>query len=168
MLTSMKDIKLISGKLCQLLVRLATLIIQLSRQLVFPNRKRKGNLLNTLFLFYIGAITSIQHFEHNQFKIADLFRNRLVRSGLMLCGFLLFFLASYEQPFSVQTGLNQSATAEYSGQTQAIKLFGTDAKEVLTEIRFAHTYLPRLSHVAHLGYLPDGYQRYLQVRRLLI
>lgn len=164
----MKDIKLISGKLWQILIRLTVLIIQLNRQIVFPNLKRKGNLLNILFLFYIGIIACVQHFEHNRFKMADLFRNRLVRRGLMLCSFLFFFLASYEQPFIVQPSLNESATAEYSVQTQAIQLFCTDAKQLLTEIRFTHTYPPGLSHNADLGYLPCGYQRYLKVRRLLI
>lgn len=88
----MKNIKRISGRLWQLVIGLTALIIQLNRQMVFPNRKRKGNLLNILFLFYIGVIACIQHFEHNRFKMADLFRSRLVRRGLMLGSFFLFFL----------------------------------------------------------------------------
>ena len=93
------------------------LLFQLSKQIVLPNRKRKGNLLNVLFLLYIGIIETIQHFEHRQFKMADWFQNRLKRKGLMLCTFLLFFLTSYEQPAVTRFSPGETAKMECSCQS---------------------------------------------------
>lgn len=164
----MKNIKRISRRLWQLVIGLTALIIQLSRQMVFPNRKRKGNLLNILFLFYIGVIACIQHFEHNRFKMADLFRSRLVRRGLMLGSFFLFFLTSYEQPVIVQTSLNESATVEYTYQSLATKLSCSDTKDFPAEFHLAQSCLSNFSLYTRIGHLPNGSDRYLQVRHLFI
>lgn len=72
-------------------------MLQLSKQITLPNRKRKGNLLNLSFLFFIGMVENLQGFEHRNFKMADLLQHRFVRKGLMLFTFLLFFLTSFEQ-----------------------------------------------------------------------
>lgn len=112
----MKDIKSISGELWRIIVRLFFLLCQLGRQVILPNRRRKGNLLNTLFLFYIGVIESIQHFEHRQFKLSELFQNKLVRRGLMLLSFLLFLLTSFEQPLAVHSPLNEPGKSQCSLQ----------------------------------------------------
>ena len=112
----MKDIKSISKELWRIIVRLFFLLWQLGRQVVLPNRRRKGNLLNTLFLFYIGVIESIQHFEHRQFKLSDVFQNKLVRRGLMLFSFLLFLLTSFEQPVAVQSPVDKLSAVQCSSQ----------------------------------------------------
>ena len=112
----MKDIKSISKELWRIILRLFFLLCQLSRQVILPNRRRKGNLLNTLFLFYIGFIESIQHFEHRQFKLSELFQNKLVRRGLMVFSFLLFLLTSFEQPLAVHSPVNEPGKVQCSSQ----------------------------------------------------
>jgi hypothetical protein len=100
-----------------------------------PNRKRKGNLLNTLFLFYIGFIENIQHFEHRRFKVADLFQHKLVRKGMMLFSFLLFLLTSFEQPIASQSSFNRSIKVECSYQnTSNTSSCVFDRKNVSVEI----------------------------------
>lgn len=94
----MQELLTISKKLWRLLLQVVMLTIGLGKQTILPNRKRKGNLLNVLFLFYIGMIENIRQFEHRNFKMADLLQNSLVRKGLILLTFLLFFLTCYEQP----------------------------------------------------------------------
>src|SRR5690349_21278964 len=114
----MKDIKSISKELWRILVRLYSLLCQLGRQIVLPNRKRKGNLLNTAFLLYIGVIENIQHFEHRQFKLSDVFQNRIVRKGLLLFSFLLFLLTSYEQPVFTPSPASELSKVQCSYQQE--------------------------------------------------
>ena len=114
----MKDIKSISKEFWSIIVRLYFLLFQLGRQIVLPNRKRKGNLLTTVFLLYIGVIENIQHFEHRQFKLADVFQNRLVRKGFLLFSFLLFFLTSYEQPAFTPSPISESSKVQCSYQKE--------------------------------------------------
>lgn len=164
----MHEIFSISKKLWQLLLQVITLTMGLSRQAVLPNRKRKGNLLNTLFLFFIGLIENIRQFEHRNFKMADLLQNKLVRKGLMLVTFLLFFLTSFEQPAFFSASRHEPAKVECSCQSSShqsshrhsirysfvpVRLF--PASQFL---RFSISSAPPFSCS----------RRYLQTRRLLI
>lgn len=113
----MQEIFSISKKLWCLLLQLAALTIRLGKHTILPNRKRKGNLLNILFLFYIGIIDSVRGFEHRNFKMDVLLQNRLVRKGLMLVTFLLFFLTSFEQPALSRPMHREPAQVECSCQS---------------------------------------------------
>ena len=117
----MNDVTSISKKLWKLLFQLFVLLLQLGSQVVLPNRKRTGNFLNTLFHFYIGVIENLQHFEHRQLKMTDLFQHKFVRRGMMLLGFLLFFLASYEQQTAVPASFSEPSRVESVCQNTVAK-----------------------------------------------
>lgn len=165
----MNDITSISKKLWKLIARLFLLLLQLSKQVVLPNRKRKGNILNTLFLFYIGAIESIQHFEHRQFKMANLFQNKLIRKGMMLFSFLLFLLTSYEQPIAHRSSFNESTKAECSYQNTTNKSYCVcRIKDLPVEINFSVEDNLHYWYGKYSAPVSISSKRYLQNRRLLI
>lgn len=165
----MKDIASISKKLWKLVVRLLLLVLRLSKQVVLPNRKRKGNLLSTLFLFYIGAIEDIQHFEHRRFKVSDFFQNRFVRKGLMLFSFLLFFLTSYEQPIVRQCSFNETAKTECVFENTANRsCHDCVIKAVPIDTIFFATRNLNYCHSKKSEPLSDSSKRYLRNCRLLI
>ncbi len=66
------------------------------KQLSLPNRTRKGNLLSSLFIFFIAIIERLNFFEHGIFSMAALFRNKYVKQTIFLVGFILFLLSLFE------------------------------------------------------------------------
>lgn len=165
----MKDVTSISKKLWQLIIRLLALVLQLCKQVILPNRKRKGNLLNVLFLFYIGIIETIQQLEHRNLRMTDLFQNRWVRKGLMLFTCLLFFLTSYEQPVTSQPSLREPATIECSCQRTERQLSHIYCiQHSIVSVRFSLAGDFLTCYTDYFNPLITGSKRYLQNRRLLI
>lgn len=166
---SMREIFSISKKLWRLLLRLVVLTIGLGKQTILPNRKRKGNLLNVLFLFYIGLIESVRDFEHHSFKMANLLQNRLARKGLMLVTFLLFFLTSFEQPALSRASHSGSATVECSYQSSSYQpSYRRSIRHSFVPIQL----FPAKDFPCHLSKFSKPpftlSKRYLQIRCLLI
>lgn len=165
----MKEVFCISKKLGQILLSLVVLTVRLGKQTIFPNRKRKGNLLSVLFLFYIGLIEHVRQFEHRNFKMADLLQNKPIRSALMLLGFLLFFLTSFEQPAFFQSSYPQPSKIECACERTSQKCSSSHR----IQQRFVSLQLfPASDPALHSHGLPAPSfacnKRYLQTRRLLI
>lgn len=110
----LRNINTIFEKICHLALQIILLIFQLGKEMRLPKHSAKGNLLNTLFLFFIGIIERLQDFEHGNFKMATLFHNRIIRKGLMLFTCLLFFLTSFEQPVNISKPLSELSKIECS------------------------------------------------------
>jgi len=165
----MNNIRLISKQLSRFFMRLVVLLRQLQRQIILPNFEKKGNLLNTLFLFYIGIIDNIRHIEYRKFKMADLIRNRWMRKGLMLLTFLLYFLTSFEQPANLQVSSGDPIGIKciYRDPARKSSLHCTD-KRVIVQHRISATGNLATYDGNYAGVKSIPFKLYLQYRRLLI
>ncbi|MGZ3925028.1 MAG: hypothetical protein ACXVBJ_14745 [Flavisolibacter sp.] len=165
----MKDIKSISAELWKLIVRTFYLLLRLSRQIILPTRRRRGNVLNTLFLFYIGLIENIQHFEHRRFKLAEVIQNKVVRTGLMVFAFLLFLLTSFEQPIASVSPVDKLSNIQCSYQKASKELTHHCPIKVVT-IKVKLLSIPT-AHDEYCGCLAPALippRLYLENRSLLI
>ncbi|QEC55701.1 hypothetical protein [Flavisolibacter ginsenosidimutans] len=152
-----------------MLFQVMILTIGLAKQAILPNRKRKGNLLNVLFLLYIGVIESVRDFEHRNFKMADLLQNRLVRKGLMLVTFLLYFLTSFEQPAFSRALHHEPVQVECSYQSSSRRLsYRRCIKDHFVPVRLnaVKDFSFPINRSLKLAFASS--KRYLQIRRLLI
>lgn len=92
----MKEIKEIFIKIVRLFLDILLFTYNIIRQVVLPNKKRKGNILSSLFVFFVGVVKKISHFEHRSFQMAIVFNQKYVRKGLFLIGAVLLLLSSFE------------------------------------------------------------------------
>jgi len=110
----MTDIKKIANKILFLILDLALFTFQTVKQVVLPNRKRKGNILSSLFDFFIGIIERLHQYESGYFKLANVFKLKYLKQGIIITAAFLFFLSSFE--WKPNQELNYKATAESSLQ----------------------------------------------------
>lgn len=66
------------------------------KQVILPNKHRKGNLVSSVFLFFIGLIAEISLFEKSVFQNSKLLRHRYIRQSLVFAASLLFLVSSFE------------------------------------------------------------------------
>lgn len=92
----MSEIKKIISKVFFLLLDILLFAFRIVKQIVLPNKKRKGNILSSLFIFFIGTIGRLIPFEHGLFKMASVFKLRYLRQVVIIIGILLFVLSSFE------------------------------------------------------------------------
>lgn len=92
----MTELKKISYKIFVLLFNIILLTIGVIKDIVLPNRKRKGNILNSLFVFFIGIVEILDHFEYGIFQMTKIFKHRYVRQGVIIISVFLFLLSSFE------------------------------------------------------------------------
>ena len=92
----MSEIKKIISKILILLFGILLFAFSIIRQIVLPNKRRKGNILSSLFIFFTGTIERLISFEHGFFKMAAIFKLKYCRQGVIIIGALLFLLSSFE------------------------------------------------------------------------
>lgn len=83
-------------KVLALLLDVGLYAIKIGKQIILPNRKRKGNLLSSLFVFFIGIIERLHFFEHGLFSMTAVFRKKYVKRTIFIIGFILFLLSLFE------------------------------------------------------------------------
>lgn len=77
----MSEIKIIIVKILVLVLDILLFALQTVKQIILPNRRRKGNILSSLFDFFIGTLERIFHFEHGFFRMAVLFKHKYSGKG---------------------------------------------------------------------------------------
>lgn len=92
----MTELKNILSKVFALAVDIFLLSFYTIKQLVLPNRKRKGNLLSSLFIFFVGIVERLNYFEHSVFRMAAIFNKKYVRQTIFIIGGILFLLSLFE------------------------------------------------------------------------
>jgi hypothetical protein len=92
----MNELKKILIKLFVLIADILLLAFDTIKHIVLPNRKRKGNLLSSLFIFFIAIVERLTCFEHGVFSIAKIFRKNYVRQTVFIIGVVLFLLSLFE------------------------------------------------------------------------
>ena len=89
-------VKKIASKVFILLIEIILLIITTAGKVILPNKKRKGNILSSLFIFFIGVIEILNRFEIGLFQVAKLFRQKHVKQAIVIASAFLFLLTTFE------------------------------------------------------------------------
>jgi hypothetical protein len=120
----MNDVKKIANKILLLIIDLVGFTFQTVKQVVLPNRKRKGNILSSLFDFFIGIMERLQQFESGDLKLAHVFKLKYLKQGILITVAFLFFLSSCE--WKSNEAFSYKTTAESSLQ------FSTSSENIIT------------------------------------
>lgn len=92
----MSEIKQISIKIWVTLIDILLFAYKIISQIILPNKRTKGNVLTSLFTFFIGLIERLNQFEHGFFNIATLLKQKYVKRTVLIVGSVLFLLSSFE------------------------------------------------------------------------
>ncbi len=112
-----RTIQVIVNKCLLLAGQLTQLCKKLLAQLKFPTLHHKGNLLSTVFILFIDLTVLLIQFPWD-LSINFLKRwkqynryNTLCRKGILITGFFLFFISSYEWVYSAPRDRTESCTS---------------------------------------------------------
>ena len=92
----MSELKKICIKILFLILDIIVLGYDVAKQIILPTFKRKGNVLLSLFVFFIGFMQRLTFFEYRRFSITALFRKKYVKQAIFVIGFVLFLLSLFE------------------------------------------------------------------------
>src|SRR5258708_39268614 len=79
----MTELKKIVRKIFMLFLDITLFTIKIIKGIILPNRKTKGNILSSLFVFFIGAVEILNQFEHGIFQMTKVFKLKHVRKGVI-------------------------------------------------------------------------------------
>ncbi len=92
----MCEIKKILGKVFLLTIDIFLFGYDTIRQIILPGKRKKGNLLSTLFIFFVGVIERLGSFEYGVFRSGNLLKQKYIKRSLFIIAGLLFLLSSFE------------------------------------------------------------------------
>ena len=92
----MKHVQKIAQKVLVLLVDILIFTWQVVRRVILPTRSRKGNVLSSLLIFFVGLLEKVVSFEKSLLQRPVVFTHRYVKQGLIIAVGLLFLLSSFE------------------------------------------------------------------------
>ncbi|HZI69416.1 MAG: hypothetical protein ACTHK8_02190 [Ginsengibacter sp.] len=102
----MQPVKKIACKVSILLLEIILLVITTAGDLILPGKKRKGNILSSLFDFFVGSIEILNRFEIGLFQVAKIFRQKHVKQAIVIASAFLFLLTTFEWAPVVDQGLS--------------------------------------------------------------
>jgi hypothetical protein len=103
----MDEIKKILSKVTLLAIDIFLFAFNTIRQVILPGKRKKGNLLSSLFMFFVGLIERLDSFEYGVFRMANLLKQKYIRRSLLIIAGLLFLLSSFE--WTGEKNVNNSA-----------------------------------------------------------
>ena len=92
----MNEIKKIIGEVYILIIDVFLFAFKTAKEIILPGKRRKGNLLSSLLIFFIGVVERLDGFEHGVFQMATLLRKKYIKQSLLVIASLLFLLSSLE------------------------------------------------------------------------
>lgn len=92
----MSELKKIIDEVFILIIDVFLFAYKTAKEIILPGKRRKGNLLSTLLIFFIGVVERLDGFEHGVFRMANLLRKKYIKQSLLVFTFLLFLLSSLE------------------------------------------------------------------------
>ncbi|MDE3183137.1 MAG: hypothetical protein KGM16_06930 [Bacteroidota bacterium] len=109
----MYEIKKILSKVSLLAIDIFLFGYNTIRQIILPGKHKKGNLLSTLFIFFVGIIERLGSFEYGIFRMGSLLKKKYIKQSLLIIAGLLFLLSSFEWKTEKNVGYS---TVNYSVQ----------------------------------------------------
>lgn len=108
----MADIKKIASKILIFILDISLFSYSVAKQIVLPAKRKKGNLLSSLFIFFVGILERLDSFEYGVFRMANILRQKYIKQTLLIIAAILFLLSSFE--WTGVTNANANANF-YSG-----------------------------------------------------
>ena len=168
----MSDLKKIVTKVFILLLDIVLLTIRIITHIVLPNRKRKGNLLNSLFVFFVGTVEILNHFEYGIFQMAKVFKHKYVRQGVIIISAFLFLLSSFEWTRAQEINISNSNANTVELQPKVFKSISfnkaTKAAGCLNTFYIALRPSANICHLPNNSIYSTSVKRYLLIRSILI
>ena len=87
----------------------------LFKKIILPGRNRKGNVLGSVFLWFIDMVEKVIAFEKEIFHSSRIIKNRFVKQGLMIATVFLFLVSSIE--WTTQSECSQKTEHEENTPT---------------------------------------------------
>src|SRR6185437_15111581 len=104
----MQEIKNIISRISFFIIDIWVFAFNICKQLVLPGKRKKGNLLYSLFIFFTGIIERLGSFEYGIFRMADLLKQKYIKRSLLIVAALLFLLSSFE--WTGERNINNSSS----------------------------------------------------------
>jgi hypothetical protein len=92
----MKEAQKIAQKVLVLLLDISVFTWRVVREVILPNRSRKGNLLSSLLAFFVGLLERGAAFERSILRRPVVFTHKYVKQGVIVAVGFLFLLSSFE------------------------------------------------------------------------
>lgn len=92
----MNETKKILSKVSLLIIDIFLFAYNTIRQVILPGKRKKGNLLSSLFIFFVGIIERLGSFEYGVFQAGNLLKQKYIKQSLIVVAGLLFLLSSFE------------------------------------------------------------------------
>ena len=168
----MNKIKKIAGKIILFIPDILLFAYHTVKEVVLPNRKRKGTIFSSFFIFFLGIIERLNHLEVGSFKPALFFKTKYVKQGVIIFASFLFLLSSFEWNSDNNFGIKDNATtllqirngevssSDFSEQQQLA--VNSEKEKLFTEYSHPENILPCLNAI------PLPVKGYLFTCRLLI
>lgn len=90
------EIKIIIRKVFILIIDILRFGFHVGRQVILPFKRKKGNILSSLFIFFVGIIERVDSFEYGVFAMDAILRRKYIKRCLLVVAGLLFLLSSFE------------------------------------------------------------------------
>ena len=120
----MVEIKTLSIKIWLLVVDLFLIACQTIKQLILPNRKRKGNILSSLFVLFINIIKRLNQFEYGVFSMPKILKQKYIQQPILIIGGILLMLSYIEKNTEIPLNIKDvnTFTTQFSPSINKIKL----------------------------------------------
>lgn len=137
----------------------------LLKKITLPSLNRKGNVLGSVFLWFIDIVERIIAFEKEIFHSSWLIRNRFVKQGLMIATVFLFLLSSIEWPsineYSQKTEQEKNTAIE-KREENTFHLSVTKQIPIATRVReIIHHYPSESLHEIYATFSPPALKKFL-------
>ncbi len=150
----MNGIKKIISKVFLLVIDILRFGYNTAKHVVLPRKREKGNLLSSLFIFFVGIVERLDNFEYGVFQMANLLRRKYIKQSVLVLAGLLFILSSFEWTGESNVNANPGSYVTRTSETPCKEIIAsnyTDASIYLTIICLDRKY-PTTQIVPHSGF----------------
>ncbi|MEO6905735.1 MAG: hypothetical protein ABI148_05195 [Ginsengibacter sp.] len=165
----MTDLKKIVTKVFILLLDIVLLTIRIITHIVLPNRKRKGNILNSVFVFFVGTVEILNRFEYGIFQMAKIFKHKYIRKGVIVISTFLFLLSSFEWANGQEVNIRNDKTNTVQLQAKVSRSVSIKkaTNSIIKSFIAAKPSIRNDYYTASILYLPS-IKKYILFRNILI
>ena len=164
----MKEIKEIFIKITLLCFDILLFTYHVGRRLVLPGKKKKGNILSSLFDFFVGTIKKVSQFEHRSFRMTAILSQKYIRKMVVVLASALLLLSSCEWVNNeIQAGNKAATQIEHLSQTATKKETDTKPNYLVSSSDNKKCFASSVSFY-NCAILPSFGKKYLLIHSLRI
>ncbi len=153
------------------MINILLISCDLIRKTVLPGRSRKGNVLGSIFIFFIAIAEKIILFEQNILHSSWLVKNRFVKQGLIIATTFLFLVSSVEWTAdpAIATRTEKTETIQFPPTDRtAAHISNANRVRVLTQTTEENNQYPIVFSPPLSKSVPLSFKRFLLLGNLRI